>query len=173
MKACYSKRGRQDEIPLKPETAEMLREFFADKLPGVRPFAAANENRMAKMLYADLEAAGIEPVDSAGRVADFHALRQTTGSLLAAGGVHPKVAQTIMRHSTVDMTMTRYSHVYQGQESEAIEKLPDLTLPSREQQERAKIDRHGRAGDYWPEATENYCQIPCQILRRTTDSGGL
>jgi hypothetical protein len=30
--------------------------------------------------------------DSAGRVADFHSLRHTTGSWLAAAGVHPKVA---------------------------------------------------------------------------------
>jgi len=64
--------------------------------------------------------------DAAGRFLDFHSLRHTTGSLLAAAGVHPKVAQTVMRHSTIDLTMSRYTHVFKGQESDAVANLPDL-----------------------------------------------
>jgi site-specific recombinase XerD len=51
------------------------------------------------MLKEDLAAANIPYVDSAGRYADFHSLRHSTGSLLVAAGVHPKVIQSIMRHS--------------------------------------------------------------------------
>ena len=36
--------------------------------------------------------------------ADFHTLRHTQGSLLAASGIHPKVAQTLMRHSDINHT---------------------------------------------------------------------
>ena len=42
--------------------------------------------------------------------ADFHTLQRTTGSCLAASGVHPKIAQQIMRHSTINMTMNIYTY---------------------------------------------------------------
>jgi len=72
------------------------------------------------MLKTDLADAGIPYVDDAGRYVDFHALRHSTGSLLAAIGAHPKVVQSIMRHSDINLTMSRYTHVLRGQESEAI-----------------------------------------------------
>jgi len=68
-------------------------------------------------------------IDGAGRYADFHSLRHTTGSLLAASGVHPKIAQSLMRHSDINLTMPRYTHTLTGQEAKAIESLPDLSLP--------------------------------------------
>jgi hypothetical protein len=63
-----------------------------------------------------------------------NALRHSTGSLLAASGVHPKVVQSIMRHSDINLTMSRYTHIFRGQESEAVAGLPDLMLPSKEKQ---------------------------------------
>jgi hypothetical protein len=93
------------------------------------------ETRVAHMFRADLADAGIDYVDDAGRYADLHSLRHTTGSLLAASGVHPKVAQSIMRHSDINLTMSRYTHVFRGQESEAVAKLPDLSLPSEVKQQ--------------------------------------
>jgi hypothetical protein len=86
------------------------------------------------MLKKDLARAGIEYVDAAGRYADFHSLRHATGSLLAASGVQPKVAQSIMRHSDINLTMSRYTHTLTGQESEAVSKLSDFSLPSKEKQ---------------------------------------
>ena len=53
---------------------------------------------------------------------DFHALRHQAGTLLAASGVHPKVAQSIMRHSDINLTMSLYTHTLHGQESQAVEK---------------------------------------------------
>ena len=73
-------------------------------------------------------------IDDAGRYADFHSLRHTTGSLLAASGVHPKVAQSIMRHCDINLTMSRYTHTLAGQEAKAVAGLPDLSLPSSEKQ---------------------------------------
>ncbi|MGA2678868.1 MAG: tyrosine-type recombinase/integrase [Sedimentisphaerales bacterium] len=123
--AIYSKHRRQDTIPLRSDTVVELQAFIHGKLPNARVFSVPD--KPVKMFRADLQAANIAYVDESGRYADFHALRHTTGSLLAAAGVHPKVAQAIMRHSKVDLTLNRYSHVYAGQTSEAIKSLPDLS----------------------------------------------
>ena len=77
---------------------------------------------------------GIPYVDEVGRYFDFHALRGELGTLLAASGTHPKVAQSIMRHSDINLTMSLYTHTLRGQESEAIENLTDLSLPGKESQ---------------------------------------
>jgi integrase len=57
-------------------------------------------------------------------VADFHALRHTFITNLAMSGVHPKVAQDLARHSTIELTMSRYSHTVMEQRSEAVARLP-------------------------------------------------
>jgi len=43
--------------------------------------------------------------DSAGRVADFHALRHTYVSRLVRSGANAKVAQNLARHSTPTLTL--------------------------------------------------------------------
>ena len=50
-----------------------------------------------------------------------------TGSPLAAGGVSPRVAQSILRHWDYKLTMNLYSHCYRGDEAKAIEGLPYLS----------------------------------------------
>ena len=110
--AAYSKHRREDVLPLRTDTAADLRDFLARKLPDASAFAMpTSRHKSAAMFKADLEVAGLRYIDAAGRYADFHSLRHTCGSLLAASGVHPKVAQSIMRHSTIDLTMSRYTHV--------------------------------------------------------------
>src|SRR6516225_6788106 len=76
------------------------------------------------MFRADLEAAGL--------VADFHALRHTFITNLANGGVHPKVAQALARHSTITLTMDRYSHTLMGDQADALRVLPDFDHPAGE-----------------------------------------
>lgn len=146
--AGHSKHRRQDEVVLRPDTAAELRELLSAKTPEAPAFHVPQ--RTADMLRADLAAARrawqksaaapqdpgsrrkstfLSDVDGSGRVLDFHALRHTTGSLLAASGVHPKVAQKIMRHSTIELTMNFYTHVYAGQEADAVAALPDLAAP--------------------------------------------
>lgn len=126
VRAAYSKNRTEAAIPLRKDTAKDLRGFLRGKLPTAKAFAMPKADYVAKMLRADLESAGIEYRDESGRVVDFHGLRHTTASLLAQSGAHPKVAQQIMRHSSVELTLGRYSHVYRGQESEAVEALPSI-----------------------------------------------
>jgi hypothetical protein len=76
----------------------------------------------------------LAPTDAAGRVADFHALRHTFITNLARGGVHPKVAQQLARHSTITLTMDRYSHTLIGEAADALKALPNIgpIAPGRE-----------------------------------------
>ena len=128
--AGYSKRRREDTLPLRPETAEELKAFFAGKTPGAKAFGGRYKqltDKTAPMIRADLADAGILYTDDAGRYRDFHALRHTCGSWLAAHSVHPKAAQAIMRHSDINLTMARCTHIFRGQEAAAVAMPPDLT----------------------------------------------
>ena len=132
VEAGYSKHRRRDILPLKPETTAELKGFLGDKIPGLNAFNMPSKDRVAKMIKADLADGGIDYVDDAGRYADFHSLRHTTGSLLAASGVHPKVAQTIMRHADINLTMSLYTYTLKGQEFSAVKSLPDFSFPGKE-----------------------------------------
>ena len=127
--AAYSKHRRKDLIPLKKQTAALLRDFLANKAPRTKAFKVPGSDDTAEMLRADLEESGISHTDEMGRVVDFHALRHTTGSWLAARHTHPKVIQQIMRHSTITLTMDRYTHLFRNDETEALENLPELNIP--------------------------------------------
>jgi integrase len=76
------------------------------------------------MIQIDCEAAGIEVEKPDGKRLNFHSLRHTCGSYLAAHGVAPKVVMEIMRHKDINLTMSRYSHLLAGQKQEAVNKLP-------------------------------------------------
>jgi hypothetical protein len=131
--AEYSKRRREDTLPLRPELANELRLFLARHAPAAPAFPRMPEREhVAEMFRADVEAAGIAYRDEAGLVADFHALRHTFISNLARGGVHPKTAQALARHSTITLTMDRYSHTLVEEQSAALAALPNLSRPAQE-----------------------------------------
>jgi len=62
--------------------------------------------------------------DEQGLYADFHANRHTFVSNLAKSGVSPKVAQTMARHSDINLAMNVYSHVKMDEQTAAISVLP-------------------------------------------------
>jgi integrase len=131
---AYSKNRRQSVLPLRKGTAIELQRFFVGRLPGAKAFGGRYKrltDKTANMLRADLAEADIPYVDD-GFFFDFHAQRHQTGTLLASTGVHPKIAQSIMRHSDINLTMSRYTHTLTGQEAEAIAGLPDLSTPSKQ-----------------------------------------
>jgi integrase len=130
--AAHAKNRRRDSLPLRESTAAMLRQHLATKAPATPAFYLPTKYNMATMLRADAKEAGIELTDPVGRVLDFHSLRHTTGTWLAAAGVHPKVIQRIMRHSTITLTMDRYTHAFKSDEVAALDTMPDLTEPTRQ-----------------------------------------
>lgn len=128
---CGTKNGRDAELPLRPSTVALLRGHLESKMPGSKAFRMPPSTETARMLRADLAAAGIPDKDAQGRVVDFHALRHTFLTLLAASGVHPKVAQDLARHSDINLTLSRYSHTILEQRSEAVAKLPDFEAQAK------------------------------------------
>jgi integrase len=53
----------------------------------------------------------------------FHDLRHTHATQLLASGVHPKVAQERLGHSSVGITLDLYSHVLPGMQEDAAAKV--------------------------------------------------
>jgi len=147
VEAAYSKHRREDVLPLRPDTAAELGAFLAVKSPAAQAFRPP-KGKLARMLRADLEAAGIPYRDESGRVADFHSLRHTFVTNLANSGVHPKVAQALARHSTVTLTMDRYSHTYMGEQSEAVAALPDLSQTMAQEARATGTDGKAHLAEY-------------------------
>jgi integrase len=168
VQAGYSKHRRQDVLPLRAETAADLADFLACKMPHSPAFDVPPNYDTADMLRFDLAAARaawlkdattaqenkaredssfLKYADCAGRVVDFHALRHTCGSLLASSGAHPKVAQSIMRHSSIELTMSRYTHVFAGQEADAIAAMPDFGKPAKQSAKATGTDNAKAAQD--------------------------
>jgi len=127
VEAAHSKHRQKDVVELRPNTARELRAFLARKAPAAAAFALPRSERVVKMLRADLEAAGIPYRDESGRVADFHALRHTAGSLLLDAGVNLKTVQTFMRHASITLTADLYGHTYLEAMTDALQRLPDLS----------------------------------------------
>ena len=53
----------------------------------------------------------------------FHDLRHSHATHLLANGVHPKIAQERLGHSTVGITLDLYSHVLPGMQADAAAKV--------------------------------------------------
>jgi integrase len=147
--AAYSKRRREDVLPLRPETARDLASFLV--VPEADQPIFRIPEKPAEMMRADLDASREEWLsdaksdsererrrktlflryaDDAGRVADFHALRHTFISNLARSGIHPKLAQDLARHSDINLTMSRYSHTEMEERAVAVRRLPSVPLPA-------------------------------------------
>ena len=126
--AAYSKHRRDDTLPLRLDVAGQLAawkfELQADEQAKV--FTTFNPNKGAEILKKDLEVAGIDYEDAVGRFADFHSLRHSFASILNQSGVSPKVAQSLLRHSTIGLTMDTYTHIGLYDERTALDSLPKL-----------------------------------------------
>ena len=86
------------------------------------------------MVKRDVEAAGLQYEDEAGRFYDFHSLRHQFISNLAASGVHPATAQKMARHSDINLTLSRYTHVAREDEAKAVEGLPGIGEAKRKRE---------------------------------------
>ncbi|QNN23082.1 tyrosine-type recombinase/integrase [Planctomycetales bacterium ZRK34] len=146
VQGAYTKNREPALIPLRPELATELTDYLATKLPTAPAFNVPDPDRRLRAFKADLRAAGI-PYEIDGKVADFHALRHTTGTWLAASGVHPKLIQRIMRHSTITLTLDRYTHAFKSDEAEAITKLPELSTSTGAAMQATGTDPQGTVGD--------------------------
>ena len=149
--AAYSKRKRNDSIPLHAIVIERLKAWLAEKSFESRKTPLFNLRsrggslrRTAKMMKCDLKRARGMWIDDAdtpdekekrrktdflnycnedGLFADFHSNRHTFITNLGKAGLSPKMAQTLARHSDPKLTMNIYSHVETTDQAKAIERL--------------------------------------------------
>lgn len=147
VKGAGTKNRKDAHQYVKPELAKALKAHVKRKAPRAPVFAMPEEWKVADMLRADVAAARaawlkaargpkdrekreqsdfLTATDDDGKRLDFHCLRYTCGAWLAMAGVHPKVVQEVMRHSTITLTMDTYGHLFPGQVAEAVGKLPDM-----------------------------------------------
>ena len=124
--AKSSKRRKLDEQPVPQafcdEIAPWLAEHDADE-----KLWPTTHDYTSKMVKADLIAAGIDPADNGEGCLDFHALRHSFITRLMRNNVPPKVMQKLARHSTIQLTLDRYSHLSLADPAAAIDSLPALT----------------------------------------------
>ena len=97
-------------MPLREDLREALVAARAGRAaPSASPVFPAETFPNARTFGRDLKAAGVEPRNDEGRVVDFHVLRVTFVSRLATAGVHPRIAQALARHSSIELTMRAYT----------------------------------------------------------------
>ena len=189
VEAAYSKHRRRDEVPLHPSLVSELREWLRGKSADERlwPGNWAKHNEACDMIKHDLEmarAAWIEEVvsgtaqraereqsdvlvyrDKEGRVSDFHALRHRFVTELVRAGVAPKDAKELARHSTITLTMDRYSHVTARDTAAAVARLDMPSNPASGQ----KAPVGAAKGDV---TVSPPTPIPCPNLALPVDTGG-
>ena len=127
IEAGNTKNRRHTVQTVRPELLRELKQWIEEReIARETPLWGDLTDRTADMLRRDLIAAEIPYTDESGRVADFHSLRHSFISLLAKSGVHPKMAQKLARHSDINLTMNRYSHISMNDEAAALSSLPSL-----------------------------------------------
>jgi integrase len=147
---CYAKSTKNRKTCrqfIQPELARTLKHLFSDKSPGEAAFSLPTKWRMAAMMRKDTETARKAYVEAAkdnpneferrqndqflllktedGEL-DFHSLRHSCGAWLAQTGAHPKAIQSIMRHSSITLTMDQYGHLFPDEQARVIERLGTL-----------------------------------------------
>ncbi len=158
VKAAYSKHRREDVQPIRGDLAEALKPWLEGKPDGQPVFILPA--KMSLAIRADLRRAKARWIretpnrkerrerlgsdflayrDSEGRYADFHCLRHSYVTALVKANVAPRAAQTLARHSTITLTMDRYSHLSMGDAAKALDALPSLGTPEPKQ-EKAKAE---------------------------------
>ena len=130
-----SKRRKSDEIPLRQDAAQILRDWFAARgaLDPNKPVLPVGKRRTAKMMRLDLERAGIPYIDAKGRHADFHGLRKTLATNAKTAMIPVATTQKLMRHSTPELTINTYTDVEERELAEAVERLPPPVRPEPEE----------------------------------------
>jgi integrase len=114
-------------IPLRRDLVEALRPRLEGKPPTARVFEVPSS--LIARFNADCKRAGIPKRDDRDRTVDIHSLRKTFNTWLAKAGVAPRVAQELMRHQEIGLTMGVYTDPALFDLSAAVESLPALHHP--------------------------------------------
>lgn len=125
--AGAAKNKRHNRLSITDGLASRMRELLQGKAPAAPAFYVPSKT--AEMLRFDLARAGIPYIDDRGEKFDFHSLRVQLAASMVRGGVHVRVMQERMRHSTSKLTLDVYSRLSRSeQDATAVEALPRLAL---------------------------------------------
>lgn len=78
-----------------------------------------NPNHLLTMFHKVLDQANLPRMR-------FHDLCHSAATILLAMGVHPKVVQELLGHSSITMTMDTYSHLLPSMQKDAIHGMDNL-----------------------------------------------
>lgn len=107
LRAKTTKSKRADSLPIHPQLADELKNWQPKNAePTDLVFHTVPD---MKCLRADLTLAEISDKDEAGRFVDFHSLRVSLSTMLAAHKVSPRTAQALMRHTDPRLTAAVYT----------------------------------------------------------------
>jgi integrase len=153
-----NKNGKRETLPLPPDLVDALRNQRQRRSAAGDAPVVKVTSRLLRCFDDDLVAAGIarrvpfdgegraipldaegrpahQPAawkidkrDAVGRVLDLHALRHTYGTRLVAAGADIKTVQTLMRHSSPELTLGIYVHADRNRLKEAVRALPPISL---------------------------------------------
>ncbi len=173
-KARFTKNAKDARQYIKRALAQNLEKYGAGKAPKAPVFKLPPSEDMAAMLRADLAAARaawlkaaehdlqeqqrrdesdfLLAVNHAGGRMDFHALRHTTGAWAIAAGANVKQVMVLMRHSTAELTLSVYGHLLQGQEADAVDRLPEMFGDTSEALEATGTDGNAVQHGHQPDA---------------------
>lgn len=103
-----------------------------------------------------------KPLRKAAGIAEtvtFHDLRHTSASLLLRAASHPKIVQERLGHSTIKLTLDRYSHLMKGMQDEAAQHFD--RLPALKQADcQSIVSQTGEGGEVSAETADaNHCEM--------------
>jgi integrase len=98
--------------------------FPSIRLNGTKPLSP--DSLLKKSIRPALKRPGIE-----GKVIGWHNFRHTLGTLLRAIGTDIKVAQDLLRHTSIRATLDIYTHAVSQLKQDANTKVVELLLPER------------------------------------------
>lgn len=157
----FTKNGNSDTLPLNKELAAKIENWInlnrlnLDDLL-IPEMPAKGTHRLDR----DLVVAGIAKVDPRGRSVDIHSLRYSFATSLALRNVSPRLAQRLMRHSSIEMTIGIYTDVGAFDERAAVDSLSKD--PAKQKRAKAKPAKAT------PEATDWQAMIAERLLATAT-----
>ena len=83
---------------------------------------------------------------AAGVSCRFHDLRHTSVALAIASGAHPKAIQSRMGHSSINVTLDRYGHLFPELDEAIAEAFGRSLLEARERRTRVVVSADFAAG---------------------------
>ena len=139
--ARHTKNAKSAQIPLHTDLARELREYikrYPEKKAHSKLFDIPQN--FIEVFNRDLVAAGIarevidekngkkriDKTNAQGQTVDIHSLRHTFATMLSRNGVAPRIAQELLRHSDIRLTMNTYTHLGLADTAGAVAGLPGV-----------------------------------------------